>query len=129
MRAVDATETNRQTFAEIFANNGSMETVANERKMADSAIRLSTSGALPAQVFGINTLVMTDMGTSLRNFVGALALSRWYVVANGDLPNYADGELIVANGGSGIEGDLFTWDDALADLYNERGLQVIGEPV
>ena len=117
IRAVDATAENRQAFAEIFANNGSMETVESERKMVDSAIKLSTSGDLPAQVFGINTLVKADMRTALQAFISSLSQSRWYAAANGCL--------ITANGGSGIIGQIFSWDDALADLFTERSLRVI----
>jgi len=125
IRAIDATAENRQVFAEIFTNNGSLETVENERKIADSAIKLSTSGDLPAQVFGINTLVKADMRTALQAFIDSLPQSRWYATANGDQPNYADGCLIAANDGSGVIGQAFTWEDALADLFTERSLRVI----
>lgn len=125
IRAADATAENKQAFAEIFANNGSMETIENELRMADSAIHLSTSGSAPAQVFGVNTLVMADMRAALQTFVNGLSLSRWYAVANVELANFAPGELVASNGGAAVEGEVWTWDDALADLYDERGLLVI----
>jgi hypothetical protein len=126
VRAADNTPDNRQAFGHIFADNTSGETVENESKLFDAVTRLSVSGEVPAQVFGINTAVKADMRTALQVFVDTLSQSRYYGVANVDLPQHAAGDLLVANGGSGVVGEVFTWQDALDDLYDERGLQVIG---
>lgn len=125
VRAADNTAENRTAFAEIFSNNGSLESVANERLLFDTATRLSTSGELPTQVFGISSLVKADMRTAMQDFLDTLSQSRWYAIAAMKLPNYAAGDLVADNGGSGTVGEPFTWQDALDDLYTERGLQVI----
>lgn len=126
VRAVDNTPANRQSFGEIYANNGSMENVSDESKLFDNAMRLSTTGNTPAQVFGLETLLLLpDMRDDMRTFLDTLPQSRYYVVANIDLPQYDRGELMLANGGSGVMGEPFAMTDALNDLYNERGLQVI----
>jgi len=125
VRAGDNTAENRQTFAHIFADNTSGESVENESKLFNAVVRFSVSGELPAQVLGINTCVKTDMRDAMEAFLDTLTLSRYYAVANVDLPNFDAGELLKANGGSGVIGQPFTWQDALDDLYAERGLQVI----
>jgi hypothetical protein len=125
VRAADATAENKLAFGHIFADNTSGETVENESRLLDAVVRLSTSGEAPAQVFGINTAVKADMRTALQAFLDTLSQSRYYGVANITLPNYGMGDLLKANGGSGVIGEPFTWQDALDDLYNERGLQVI----
>jgi hypothetical protein len=125
VKASDNTPDNRQAFGHIFADNTSGETVEDESRLFDAVVRLSTSGEAPAQVFGINTAVKAEMRTALQAFLGTLSQSRYYAVANITLPNYGMGDLLKANGGSGVIGESFTWQDALDDLYNERGLQVI----
>jgi hypothetical protein len=137
VRAVDNTPDNRQAFGEIFANNGSGESVENESGLFNTVYRLSVSGAAPAQVFGLETaLLLPDMRTDMQAFLDTLTLSRYYVTANYDLPNGAfTGQLLQDNkvdvGQDTLVG-LPPWDtmpfsmlDALSDLFDERGLQVI----
>jgi hypothetical protein len=76
-------------------------------------------------LIGVNTLLKASMRTAMEAFLDTVPLCRYYAVANIELPNFAMGELIRANGGSGVIGEPFTWEDALADLYAERGLKVI----
>lgn len=136
VRAVDNTAENRQAFGEIFANNGSGESVANESKLLDAVIRLSTSGELPAQALGLETaLLLPDMRDDIRDFLDTLTQSRYCVIANIPLAQYFQGELIEDNKGAvslptlvGVppwDTTPFTMQDALADLFTERGLQVI----
>lgn len=136
VRAVDNTAANRQAFGEIFANNGSGETVENESNLFNAVIRLSTSGTLPAQVLGLEApLLLPDMRAAMEAFLDTLTLSRYYVIANILLPQYFAGELIKDNKAAASQPTLvgvppwdttpFTMADALADLEAERGLLVI----
>jgi len=123
VRAADNTAQNRQAWGEIFANHDSGESVENEKRMADSAIRLSTSGDEPVQVLVVSSLVKADMRTPLQTLIGGLTQSLWAVVTN-------PGGLFVASnvGAGGQVGQPFGLDDALAYLRNTYNLQVIENP-
>jgi len=127
VRAADATAENKQTVAHIYTDNTSGETLEDESKLFNAVIRLSVSGEAPAQVFGINTAVKAQMRTDMQAFLDTLPQCRYYGVANVELPQWNAGDLLVSNGGSGVIGQPFTWQDALQDLYDERGLQMIEE--
>lgn len=131
-RAVDNTPENRQAFGAIFADNGSMETQENESKLFDGAIRLSTSGELPVQVFGLETaLLLPDMRADMLAFLDTLPQSLYFVIANTDLPQFFAGELIEDTRTPTLAGEPpwdsvpFTMQDALADVLEQEGLQVI----
>jgi len=135
VRAADNTAQNRQTFGDIFANNGSGETSENEAKLFDAAIRLSTSGVAPAQAFGLQTALLTpDMRDDMRAFLDTLPQVRYYVVRNVPGTGFT-GELILDNltdagrqtlvGTAPWDTTPFTMTDALADIEAERGLLVI----
>ena len=120
VRAADNTAANRTAWGEIFANNGSGESIENEKRMADSAIRLSTSGAEPAQVLVVSVLVKADMRTPLQTLIGGLSQSLWAVVSN------PGGLFIASNVGAGGQvGQPFGLDEALAYLENQYGMVVI----
>jgi hypothetical protein len=124
VRAADNTAGNRQSFAEIYANNGSGESVDDESKLFDSVTRLSTSGEEPAQVLGLNTPVKATMRDAMRSFLDTLSQSFYVVVANVDLPQYDKGEFMLSNLIAEWTGE-YTWQDALDYLYAERELRVI----
>ncbi len=132
VRAADNTPENRQTFGAIFADNGSGETEANESRLFDAAVKLSGNGELPAQAFGIETAVLLpDMRADMLAFLDTLTQSRYYVIANIDLPQYFAGELIQDNRDPTLE-NVPPWDtipftmaDALDNVFADRGLNVI----
>lgn len=125
VRAADATTANKRKFADIYVDNGSLETVTNELKMFDSVVRLSTTGEEPAQAFGINCPAKTSMRDGFRALLDELTDARYAVVANTKLPNFEDGELVLTNFPVTPNGQIVTWDDALAYLESEFGLLVI----
>lgn len=137
VKASDNTAENRQAFAAIFANNGSGETEASEEGLFNGVTRLSLSGAEPAQVFGINTAVKDVMRDALRTLISSLSQSRYYVVMNTATEANFDGKLVLDNKDAVTlptlvnappwDAQPFTWQDALQDLFDERGLQVIPE--
>jgi len=126
IRSVDNTAQNRTDFAQAFVNNGSMETVINERKLFDSAVRFSTTGSLPVQAFGINTAVKKDMRDDLKTILDNLTNARYVVVANVAHGPWEENELALTNfPGVTPSGQIATWQAALTFLENEFGLQVI----
>jgi hypothetical protein len=125
VRAVDATAANKRTVAEYFANNGSGETVASELEMFDNVVRLSTTGDPPAQAFGINTPVKLAMREAIVGFMSQLTSPRWAAVANTDLENWQEYELIATNFDVTPNGQIVSWQAALDYLENEFGLIVI----
>jgi len=139
VRVADNTVASRQTFAAIFANNGSGESAENEGKLFNAVTRLSVTGVEPAQVLGINVAVKSSMRDALEAFVGTLAQNRYYAVLNVDTPTGFEGKLLKTNdaiapivqpGTPPWDTTPFTWQDALDDLLADRGLQVIqGEAV
>lgn len=132
------TPDNRTTLATIISA-ASGETVENERKLFDYAVRLSTTGALPVQVFGIDLGCTATMRDDMRTFLDTLPplQVRYYVRANTTLPQNFDGKLLLTNKDAAGQPDIvgvapwdtqpFSMQDALADLYTERGLQEIVE--
>jgi hypothetical protein len=126
VRAADNTAQNRQAFADIFVNNGSMETTENEGRLFDSAIRLSATGADPVQALALETaLLLPPMRDAMRAFLDTLPQARYYVIANIDTAQYTAGDFIDSNK-VGLEwSGAFTMQDALADIETERGLVVI----
>jgi hypothetical protein len=137
VRASDNTAQNRQAFGAIFANNTSGESEADEANLFNSVVRLSVSGSEPAQVLGINTAVKQTMRNAMAAFLDTLSQSRYYGVMNIETESNFDGKLIIDNktaagqptlvGQSPWDIQPFKWSDALQDLFDERGLQVIQE--
>ena len=128
VRAADATQANRQALAQIFVNRGCGETLANEIKMFDGPVRLSTSGALPAQVFGLNTAIRSGMQSDIVAFLAGLTNPRYVVVSNTARLSYRDGEYITSNFPDpqpDPSGKIVTWQRTLQYLSDEFGLQVI----
>jgi hypothetical protein len=123
------TADNRTSFAEVFVNNGSGETLADERKMFDNAMRLSITGTLPVLAYGISVLVKSDMRDDMNAFIDDLNdgltganRAQWYTVANTDFAQRRDGTLIAStrNTVDGMIGQRFTIQDALNDLGVQR---------
>jgi hypothetical protein len=135
VRADDVTPENKAVFAAIFSDNGSGETYENEAKLFDSVLRLSVSGELPAQVFGIVVPVKPVMREALEDFIETVPQSRYYGVRNlvlngnqfvGQLLKTNDAiEPLVVPGEPPWDTTPFTLQDALDDLYADRGLQLI----
>lgn len=130
VRSVDATQVNRQAFAQIYVDNGGMETLQNEMRAFDHPVRLSVSGEPPAQAFGLNTPLKAGMQVDMRMFLDGLPNARYVVVANTQLDNYRDGEFILTNFPDpepDPTGRIVTWKATLAYLNREFGLQVISD--
>lgn len=125
IRAADATTENKQKVADYLANNGSMETSANELKMFDNVQKFSLSGSLPAQAFGFNLPVKPAMRDAIGNFIQTLTNPKWAVIANTKLVNAEDHELLATNFDLEPSGQIVTWENALAYLENELGLKWI----
>lgn len=125
VREADNTPENRQALASIYVNNGGMETLVNELKMFDNVVRFSVSGGLPAQAFGVNTPAKTAMRDDFKTLMDSLTNARYMVVANTELPNYADGEYILTNFSIDPVGQIVTWTDTLTHINDEFGLNVI----
>lgn len=129
VRVVDVSASLRNAIADALANNGSGQARAHELAMFNSSARLSLSGSTPAQVVGWNVAVKPAMRDEIRTLVTALPQSRYYIVANTDVPSqgWADGQLIQTDspGAQSQLGQIFTWQDALSDLFAERGLRLI----
>jgi hypothetical protein len=124
-RATDNTADNRQALAEIFANNGSLETVENERACFDSVTRYSVSGEMPAQMMGINTLIKVAMWNPIRSlWEETLTDGRYFVVANVDVTYqgtlYKAGELVETNSAFATPGQPCTYEDAVTAINAER---------
>ena len=127
IRAVDNTSSNRQAFAEIYVNNGSLETLEDELKMFISTVRLSSTGREPAKVFGISTPAKTIMKDEFKSLLDGFTNARYVIVANTKLPNWEDGELVLTNFDVTPNGQNVSWQDALQFIQNEFGFRVIIE--
>ena len=120
------TENNKDTLAAVFTNNGSGETVANERKMFDNVARLAFAAAPTVLVArGFTTPVKQSMRDALQTAIETInaPLSnankvRWYALAAIQLENADEGDLLLSNRNTVDNriGTLFTWQDALTDL-------------
>jgi len=130
IRAVDATGANKRALARVYVDNGSGETLEDELKMFDSVVRLSVTGAEPAQVFGINLTAKQTMRDAFINLISGLTQPAWAVLANTTLPQYADGEVIAVSPtlNPNFVGMQATWEQALQYLENQYGLKVIPPP-
>ena len=128
VRAVDATSENKRAFAQIFVDNDGLETLQNELRAFDAPVKLSVSGELPAQAYGLNTAVKPAMRDGLKTFLDGLTNARYVVVANTELRNYRDGEFVMTNfvdPDSDPTGKIVSWEATLRFLNREFGLQVI----
>lgn len=126
IRSVDNTAQNRTDFAEAFVNNASMETVVNERKLFDAAVRFSVTGDEPATALGINTAAKKEMRDDLKIVLDNLTNARYAVVANIAHGSWEEHELALTNfPGVTPSGQIVSWQTALTFLENEFGLQVI----
>lgn len=127
IRQQDNTAQNRTNFANAFVNNGSGETLVNERKLFNNVVRFSTTGEEPAQVFGISTTAKTSMRGDFKTVLDNLANARYAVVANVPHGLWAENELALTNFSITPSGQIVTWQNALTYLNNEFGLFVISE--
>ena len=127
IRAIDKTTANRQAFAEIYVNNGSLETLEDELKMFISTVHLSITGEEPTKAFGISTPAKTAMKDEFKILLDGLTNARYAIVANTKLPNWEDGELVLTNFDVVPNGQNVSWQDALQFIQNEFGFQVIIE--
>lgn len=125
VRASDVTPANKQAFADIYVNGGSGETIEDEKKMFNTMVRLSTSGEEPAQAFGVSTAAKLSMRDGFKALLDGLTNARYAIVANTDLLNYADNELMMTNFPITPSGQIVTWNKALNYIENEFGLKVI----
>ncbi len=127
VRSADNTAQNRTDFAGAFVNGGSMETLANERKLFNGAVRFSTTGNEPIQAFGINTAAKESMRDALKAVLDNLTNARYAVVANVAHGQWEENELALTNFPVAPSGQIVTWQTALTFLENEFGLQIIEE--
>ena len=125
IRSIDNTAQNRTAFASVFVNGGSMETLANEHRMFDNAVRFSISGNEPAQVFGISTVAKSSMRDDLKAVLDSLTNARYGVVASVVHGSWEENKLALTNFPIIPNGQIVTWQNALTFLNNEFGLQVI----
>lgn len=131
VRSVDATQANKLVLAHVYTDNGSMESVQDEVRALDHPVRLSVSGELPAQAYGLNTPLKTAMRADMQTFLDGLTNARYVVVANTKLPNYRDSEFVLTNFPDpepDPTGKIVTWQAALNFVNREFGLQVIPDP-
>lgn len=125
--AANNTPENRQTLAEIFANNGSGETVASEKKAFDSVRRYNTTGDPedPVQIMAISSLIKPVMWNPIKTlWEETLTNARYFVTAN-DVVNYLGteyqyGELAETNSEYATTGEQFSFDDGLDAINAER---------
>lgn len=82
--AADNTAANRQAFAEFLANNGSGESVDDEKLMFNTVTRLSVSGNLPAQGYGLSVPVKPAIRQAFENFASTLTNYRYFAVRQSD---------------------------------------------
>ena len=125
VRAADVTAVNKSAFANIYVNNGSGESLEDERKMFDSVVRLSASGNEPAQAVGINTVAKTSMRDDFKTLLDNLTNARYAVVASVELPDYQESELVLTNFDVTPNGQIVSWDMALKYVEKEFGLVII----
>jgi hypothetical protein len=126
VRVSDLTPAVRNNLADKLAA-GSGHTRAQELEMFNNAFRLSLTGNTPAQVLAWNVAVKASMRDEIKAVITALPQSRYYVVANTDIPafGWVEGQLLQTDSPTAQVGEVFTWQDALNELLVERGLQVI----
>lgn len=126
VRAIDATAANKEALAGILVNNGSGESLENERKMLNNVMKFSINGEEPPQVYGICTAVKMEMRDAFASFIQGLINARYVVVANTKrLVGYQDEELILTNFDIEPNGQIVTKEAVLHYLENEYGLNEI----
>lgn len=129
IRVADNTAQNRNDFASAFVNNGSGESLADERKLFNGVSRFSVSGEEPAQVFGISTAAKKSMRDDLKTVLDGLTNARYAVVASVAHGTWLEDELALTNFPVTPSGQIVSWQTALAYLNSEFGLQVIEEVI
>lgn len=121
----------KTALATIFSNNGSGESKDDEKKMFDSCVRMSITGSEPATYYALNTAMLPQMRAPLTGFVHAISQSRYYVVMNYEYGGNFAGELVESDdvgippiqpGTPPYNTIPFGWTDALADIFEGRGL-------
>lgn len=124
VRAVDATNANKQALAAIYTDNGSGEALADELKMFDSVVRLSTTGTEPAQVLGINLTAKPGMKDEFVALLNGLTDPTWAVLANTTFDGYGDSEVIAVSPtlNPNFVGLVVSWRQALDYLESQYGL-------
>lgn len=120
------TQVNRNAFAQVFVDEGSGESLADEKLMFTNAPRLALASAPTVQVArGCSVAVKGSMRTALQSAFSTINTPlasvnklRWYAIANVDLPQHSTGWLLATNYGStaGVVDTPFTWQDALDDF-------------
>jgi hypothetical protein len=78
------TQTNRDALCDCLANNGSFATRLQEANMFNSVVRLSVSGELPVQAFGLTIPVKQDMRDCFEQLLNGLSSARWFAVRVSD---------------------------------------------
>lgn len=122
VKASDVTEQMKTDLANIMANNNSGQSYEDEFAMFDSISKFSTSGNLPAQVYGINVPVKNRMRDTFLSYFQSYPDLRYVVFANSKLTNYEDRELVATNFDITPSGQIVTWILAKQYLNNEYGL-------
>lgn len=116
------TRENREWLARIVAKY-SGESWQSEYKMFDSAVKLSVNGSLPAIAYGVKVPCLPAMRDEFALlFQGFTRAKRWYVVAKIPIQGRQVNELLLTNDGGEAIGQVFTWQDALADIQTDFGL-------
>ena len=131
VRATDTTNANKNALAQIYVDGGAGETLENEKRMFNGVVRLSTTGAEPATVFGINLTAKQGMKDAfLTFFAGLSAQTVWAALTNTAYNDFADGEVLAVSDtlDPTFVGTTATWQNALTYLENQYGLQVIQPP-
>lgn len=111
----------RNNIANVFVNNGSGETQANENKLFNAVTRLSASGSLPATAVTMNTMIKASMRDELAALVEAVPSARVMVVN-------ADTFAVIRTNVAGVPiGTVVTWQQWIDGLFTRYSLIVIQE--
>jgi hypothetical protein len=127
IRELDATQETITKFARIYAENGSGETLENEKKLIENVHRFSKTGALPATVYGTCLPVMDSMGEEFQAWIAANTFAHYALVANSKINGRADNELILTNFDVTPSGQIVTWDTVKNYLSSQFDLLEILE--
>lgn len=127
IREADVVLDNKTSFATIFINNGSGETINNEKLLFDVYARLSTSGSLPVEMRGVEMCAKDTMIDGFRSLVEGLTNGRYLVISNTQTEAYADRELISHNfvTASPTVGNVVNWSDAIDFIGTELEMALI----
>lgn len=109
------TQTNRDALCDCLANNGSYATRIQEAEMFNRVVRLSVTGALPVQAFGLTIPVKQAMRDCFETFLAGLSSARWFAV------RVSDDTLVLTNSAFAVVGTSpWTRNDSLQAINEER---------